>query len=154
MAQKLYEIRRYIVIVPYQAQVIDGFATLSRFLVNAAVLVFWLFGAALFTTIRLGVQCMSPIERRKESPTTIYFSSLAGVLGNSMGGKESKWKGEYLLMFIIGVFATITSMMFTGALFEQLLFVEQLDQIDSLQGVVQSNLTLLVCLGDTNDLNP
>lgn len=151
---KLYEFRRYVAIVPYRTMVLDRSLEIINSLVNAAVLLVWLIGAAFFTAIRTAMRLAVPDRRQMEPPslsmTSLYFRYLARVLGNSMGCERCKKKSESFLTFVIGVFATITSMMFTGALFEQMVAIEPPRQIDTMAELAASNMAIVLCYGDTN----
>lgn len=151
----LVEVRRFVAIVPYRQRGDAKWLTFVNSLVNVAVLLVWLFGAALFAAILVGMRWLVlPFNGRRrrrltETKLTTFFRCLAGVLGNSWGAAHFCWTAEWLVMCVIGVFATFTSMLFTGALFEQLLDVEPAKQIDTLPELAASNLTVYVCYGDT-----
>lgn len=152
---KMYEVRRFVAIVPYQNRIQNGIDVLISSLVNAAVVLFWLFGAAIFTMLRVGLGCVDlPYDNGRLlgggpiTKTTIYFNYLAGVLGNSAGIDRQARKCDSLLWFVIGVFATLSSMLFTSALFELLISHEPIQQIDTIEDLIASNLTIMMCAGD------
>lgn len=152
----MFEIRRYVVIVPFQSRALSQSDVLTNSLVNVAVLLVWFAGAGLFTVLRVGMRFAVPAksvdqniaERFNNSKTTLFFHYLAGVLGNSAGRVNSIWKGELFLMFVIGIFATLTSMLFTSALFEQLIGLDPPKQMNSLAELIASNLSIMICAGD------
>lgn len=148
---KMFETRRYVVIVPYQTRNQDGSIAVISSLLNTAVLIFWFIGAAFFTVLRIGMRELADVPSSRITPrskTSIYFGCLARVLGNSAGNDYCLSKCESFLMFVIGVFATLASMLFTGALFEQLVGTEPPKQFESLAELNASNLTIVLCSGD------
>lgn len=153
--QKLFEVRRFVAVVPFRSGVLDGSAVLMNALVNAAVLLFWFGGAAVFTILRIGMRFANLSndggDRLKEEfhkKTTIYFDCLARVLGNSSGCEQHFLKTESFLLYVIGIFATLTSMLFTSALFEQMIAIEPPKQIDTMAELIASNTKIIVCSGD------
>lgn len=147
---KIFDIRRYVVIVPYNTKRLDFREVLNNALVNTAILLFWFGGAALFTVIRIGMSLAATgndyrmILEVLNNKMTIYFNYLARVVGNSAGNERYYRKGESFLMFVIGVFATLTSMLFTGALFEQLIAIELPTQINTIDEMLATNMTIVL----------
>lgn len=123
-------------------------------LLNAAVLLFWWLGALLFTALRLAMRHLKPPKDavRRPSWVRLFFSCLARVLGNSDGEDDARcvWKSETFVMFVIGMFALLTSMLFTGALFEKPLASEPLRQIDTLAEIMETKLPIIGIFGDCN----
>lgn len=140
------EVRRFVAIVPYKSRD-DRSVQVLNSLLNSAVLLFWFAGAALFTVVRIAMHSLVVGERHIISRTTdssrvtVYMRCLASVLGNTTGLEKCAWRSERLLLFVVGVFATFASMLFSGALFEQLMGVEPPRQINTLAELAASNLT-------------
>lgn len=150
---KMYELRSFVAIVPYRTIAADGSMVVINALLNAAVLLVWFCGAAIFTAIRMGMRLALTGGRRSGGSAgmaTLYFRCLARVLGNSVGADECSWRSESLVMFVMGVFAVTTSMVLTGILFDQMVAAEAPRQIDTMAELAASNLSIVLCSGDTN----
>lgn len=145
----MFGVWRFVAIVPYQTRNENGSWELTSSLVNAAVLLFWMGSAAFFTVLRIGIHVK--LGRSKSiSIAKIFFSSFARALGNDAGGENIVGKSELFLVFVIGVFATLSSMLFTGALFEQLIAIEPPRQINSMAELKVSKLEIIDCWGNHN----
>lgn len=153
---QVMELRRYLAIVPYQTAT-DSASVLAT-LANAAVLLFWLGVAALFAALRLAIH-----RRRRPQTADTFFACLAAVLGNSMRGNAvvvvvvvvdgASAATDAWLSFVMGVFATLASMLFTGALFEQLIGSEAPPQMDTMAELIDSALPIHECWGDPFNYN-
>lgn len=153
---KMFEVRRYVAIVPYLTRAsADGHLVLINALLNASVLMLWFGGAILFTVLRgFMMRIASPEGDSSITPDsnvmTVYFRFLAGVLGNSTGASKLLQRADSFLMFVVGVFATITSLLFTGAVFEQLIVIDPPKQINTLDDLIASNISVVICHRDLN----
>lgn len=164
LSNKIIGIRRYVAIVPYRTALPStGPTTLVlNALVNAAVLLFWFCGAALFTVVRVAMRrccVLAPTtstprrstNQQKTKVLRIFLGTLARVLGNNAGRDTHPQRpSESWLICVVGAFATLTAMLFTGDLFEQLIKADPVRQIDTLAELRRSNLSVRVCREDTN----
>lgn len=111
-------------------------------LLNAAMLMLWVCGAAAFTVIRIGMSFVT--ANRSRNKTRMFSECLARVLGNSIGmDKSDSWIADSILFFIIGLFSTLTSILLTSALFLEILVLESLAQINTMAELHARNLTIL-----------
>lgn len=145
---RMFGVWRYVAIVPYRPRPTDfGAREIVGSLMNAAVLLFWLGGAAFFAALRMGIQFR--LDRKNHrTMATIFFGSFARTLGNSAGADRGVGRSESFVMFVIGVFATLTSMVFTGGLFEQFIGQEAPRQINSMEELIASRMGIIDCWGD------
>lgn len=141
---KMFEIRQFVVIVPYRTSD-DGCFKIMSALVNISVLMVWLGGASLFTAVWFGIQKYVIRDDCQRSVAKIFFTCLAEMLGNSAGNLKSNWLALSFLTFLIGISATLTSALFTGAIVEQLLHNDPPKQMELLSELLNSSLTLIEC---------
>lgn len=142
----LIDLQRYVAIVPHRTAALESGTLLLvvNSLLNAAVLLFWFWAAAVFTVVRMAMKRLAPKVGAKRRSSG-FFHSFAGVLGQSTetAGDSSPWKGESFLTFVVGVFATLSSALFTGALFEQLIAGEPPGQMDTMAELIASRLPVV-----------
>lgn len=147
--------RRYVAIVPYQSK--RSSAAEINTLLQASVLLIWFFGAILFTLLRIFInnllKTICPPILKPISKMTIFFRSLAVVLCNSAGCSRGMWKSEKFLVFFMGIFALITSTIFTGNLFDQMFVDEKPIQINSMAELKMTNMSILECMLDLYSYN-
>lgn len=127
-------------------------------LVNVLLLGIWMFSAALFSMLRWCSRSVLAVEDRVlryQQPTnlTMFFRSLAGVLGNSMGEQRRSSGADTFLVFVIGVFAMLTGMLFTGFIFEQMIENGSVPQMNTMSELLASKLRIRECLIDVNAHN-
>lgn len=158
-SNQMLETRRYVALVPYR-QVAIGSTPLWSAARNAAVLLFWLGGATLFAGVRIGIRAAMSARKNSEgagrSAATydddVFFRCLAAVLGNNAGERRRLvWHGESLVAFVMGVFAQLTVMLFTGALFERSIGSDGPRQIDTMAELVASDMLVRMCWGDGSE---
>lgn len=127
-------------------------------LVNVLLLGIWMFSAALFSMLRWCSRSVLAVEDRVlryQQPTnlTMFFRSLAGVLGNSMGEQRRSSGADTFLVFVIGVFAMLTGMLFTGFIFEQMIENGPVPQMNTMSELLASKIRIRECLIDVNAHN-
>lgn len=148
----MYEVRRYVAIVPYRQADITWLSAAANTVFKVAVFAFWLGTAAMFASIRRNMQRISiviPNQRTAEcSRTTLFFRCLARIFANSMNENRCQSHGETFVLFVISSFATFSSIMFIGALFGQHFFIDTNLQIDTIAEMLESNLPIVECLVD------
>lgn len=142
-------IERYVAIVPYQTGIDTSKLVIMNAILNLSFLFWWVGWAAFFTLLRLVIQYMEkPITNKQKS--LIFFKCLAKVLGNSAGSDTCLRSGESLIMIIIGVFATISCILYTGEIFKQSLVQESVQKINTIAELMESNLTIYECSDGSN----
>lgn len=70
-----------------------------------------------------------------------------------MGSEAGLRSAESIVIVDIGVFATITAILFTGALFEDSIMAKAPKQITSIDELMASNLTIVECFEGVHNLN-
>lgn len=146
--KKIFENRRYVAIVPFRSL---ETAIGINLLPNVAALLWWIGMAAVFTLVRWVVFRRSA-TRCVDTMTTMFFTSLAVVLSNAMFSKKSKTTSmaESYLLYVLSTFAMLSSVLFTGAIFKRHMSTETPPQIDTMNQLFASNLSIRECLVEAN----
>lgn len=144
-------------IVPNRSVGQDTVLQFHQALVNAAVLVIWCGGAAMFTVVHVAMQAtFAPraAERRRRRPNAssdtdvlmTFFRCLARVLSNSAGPDRCYSHAESLLTFVTTLFAMLTAIVLSSVLFVQIVAEEPPRQMDTIAELEQSNMVVRDCV--------
>lgn len=149
---KYVETKRYVAIVPYRSHSSDS--TDWNIVLHSLVLIFRLTFGLLFSVIRCFMQNVFRGGRRMSERRTTFMHSTAAMLGTSCGTDVCFSGAERIIVFFISIIGMLSSMLFTGSMFEYLFTGEIPQQINTMAELAASNLSIRKCemlLGDERE---